>query len=99
MLPAPIRAGMDLQHRRTRLCGTDEGQESCCCLHQRHVRAVARLRIRLRLKSTYFEDWLRLIGITDITRARVQPTILNPTLTGQLLTASRWSAEAGATFS
>jgi FMN-dependent NADH-azoreductase len=50
-------------------------------------------------QSTYFEDWLNLIGITDITRTRVQPTILNPTLTEQLHAASRWSAEAGATFS
>lgn len=49
-------------------------------------------------QSTYFEDWLTLIGITDITRTRVQPTILSATLTEQLLAARRWSAEAGATF-
>jgi FMN-dependent NADH-azoreductase len=49
-------------------------------------------------QSTYFEDWLNLIGITDITRTRVQPTILSPTLTEQLHAANQWSTETGATF-
>lgn len=49
-------------------------------------------------QSTYFEDWLDLIGITDITTTRVQPTILSPTLDGQLADARRWAEHTGAIF-
>jgi hypothetical protein len=34
-------------------------------------------------QSTYFEDWLNLIGVTHITETRLQPTILSPSFKEQ----------------
>jgi FMN-dependent NADH-azoreductase len=44
--------------------------------------------------STYFDDWLRFIGITDITTVRFQPTLLTADYDGGLKAALNAAAEA-----
>jgi FMN-dependent NADH-azoreductase len=48
--------------------------------------------------STYFEDWLNLIGITHITETRMQPTILSPSLDEQRAASASWARQQGTTF-
>jgi FMN-dependent NADH-azoreductase len=48
--------------------------------------------------STYFEDWLNLIGITRITETRLQPTILSPAFEDQFAASARWARQQGASF-
>lgn len=48
--------------------------------------------------STYFEDWLNLIGITHITETRLQPTILSPAFEEQVAASTRWAREQGESF-
>jgi FMN-dependent NADH-azoreductase len=49
-------------------------------------------------QSTYFENWLNLIGITDISETRVQPTILSPTFDAQFAASAHWARQHGAAF-
>lgn len=49
-------------------------------------------------QSTYFEDWLNLIGITHISETRLQPTILSPTFADQFAASARWAQQRGESF-
>jgi FMN-dependent NADH-azoreductase len=49
-------------------------------------------------QSTYFTDWLNLIGVCDITEIRLQPTILSPTFESQQQEALQQARELGSTF-
>ena len=46
--------------------------------------------------STYFDDWLRFIGIDDITEVRYQPNILTADAAAGLALAQTQAAQAGA---
>ncbi len=46
--------------------------------------------------STYFDDWLRFIGITDITTVRFQPNMLTNDAAGGLKRAQAEASKAGA---
>ena len=46
--------------------------------------------------STYFDDWLRFIGISDITTVRFQPTLLTNDAAGGLKQARSEATKAGA---
>lgn len=46
--------------------------------------------------STYFDDWLRLIGVTDISTVRFQPTLLTNDVAGGLKRARSEATKAGA---
>lgn len=48
--------------------------------------------------STYFDDWLRFIGITDITTIRFQPTMLTPDATSARAAATSQAHEVAKTF-
>jgi FMN-dependent NADH-azoreductase len=48
--------------------------------------------------ATFFNDWLRFAGITDLTQVRWQPTILTTTREDDRSTALKQAAEAGRTF-
>jgi FMN-dependent NADH-azoreductase len=50
-------------------------------------------------QSTYVENWLNLIGITDISQTRLQPTILSPTFDDQFAASASWAQELGGSFS
>ena len=45
--------------------------------------------------STYFDDWLRLIGITQITSVRYQPTLLTADPGAGLAAAQEQATQAG----
>jgi FMN-dependent NADH-azoreductase len=49
-------------------------------------------------QSTYFEDWLNLIGVTHLTETRLQPTILSPTFEEQFAASARWAQQQGRSF-
>jgi FMN-dependent NADH-azoreductase len=49
-------------------------------------------------QSTYFEDWLNLIGVTRITETRLQPTILSPSFDEQRAASARWARRQGELF-
>jgi FMN-dependent NADH-azoreductase len=49
-------------------------------------------------QSTYFVDWLNLIGISDISDTRLQPTILSPTYEAQKAASMNWARDAAASF-
>jgi hypothetical protein len=46
--------------------------------------------------ATYFDDWLRFIGIEDISTVRYQPNILTADPAGGLVTAREVAGQAGA---
>jgi FMN-dependent NADH-azoreductase len=45
-------------------------------------------------QSTYFADWLNVIGIDDVRVTRLQPTILSPTFDTQLGICMSWARDA-----
>lgn len=49
-------------------------------------------------QSTYFRDWLNLIGITDVADIRLQPTIYSPTYQADNDNATAQARSLGATF-
>ena len=48
--------------------------------------------------STFFNDWLRFVGVDDITEVRFQPTILTPTVTEDRDAAHARARDAAKTF-
>lgn len=46
--------------------------------------------------STYFDDWLRLVGVTDISTVRFQPTLLTNDAAGGLEKARLTATQSGA---
>ncbi len=48
--------------------------------------------------STYFDDWLRFIGVSDITTMRFQPTMLTPDVASARLAATAQVREVAKTF-
>jgi FMN-dependent NADH-azoreductase len=48
--------------------------------------------------ATYFNDWLRFAGITDVTEVRWQPTVLTGTPDEDRAAAARQATEAGTKF-
>lgn len=48
--------------------------------------------------ATYFNDWLRFVGITDVTEIRWQPTVLTASPDEDRVDALKRAAEAGAAF-
>lgn len=48
--------------------------------------------------STYFDDWLRFIGISDITTIRFQPTMLTPDAVGARAAATAQAHEVAKMF-
>ncbi|MGQ0843567.1 MAG: FMN-dependent NADH-azoreductase [Sporichthyaceae bacterium] len=49
-------------------------------------------------QSTFFNDWLKFVGITDISEVRFQPSILTATRDDDLAAALKRAAEAGSSF-
>ncbi|MGQ0467773.1 MAG: hypothetical protein ACT4QG_20950 [Sporichthyaceae bacterium] len=49
-------------------------------------------------QSTYFNDWLRFVGLADITEVRFQPSILTATRDADLAAALQRATDAGAAF-
>ncbi|MBJ7341875.1 NAD(P)H-dependent oxidoreductase [Mycolicibacterium sp.] len=49
-------------------------------------------------QSTYFRDWLNLIGVTDVADIRLQPTIYSPTYQADEDNALAQARSLGATF-
>lgn len=48
--------------------------------------------------STYFNDWLRFVGITDVTEIRWQPTVVTEDRAAGKTAAMKYAADAGRSF-